>query len=218
MVPPLPLPPPPDYHTLTPCRKTLQHTTTELTRALSSLTTLLTSTTRPAHDPLRLTPHDFLTTAHVHTLPAYPGARHRDMLYTMLRKKLDLGVEDWFCSLAALPDGDDDGSGQGALGREELRALWGSAPLDANRIARGMWGAGKDDGSESEEESEDDDEMEDVVGEDGALAVDGATRRASAAEAPDVHARKMMDLTQILPFALTGSLGLAPMVPPGRGR
>ena len=90
-------------------------------------------------------------------LPAYPGREEEGLLSQLLRKKLEVGVEEW------VQDGRETGE-QVLLGPEKgigageeaeaWRSLWEWAGVEANGVAREYdWGGDLDD--ESEEENAD---------------------------------------------------------------
>ncbi|KAF2755157.1 hypothetical protein EJ05DRAFT_503465 [Pseudovirgaria hyperparasitica] len=217
----------------------VQSSINDIARNLQTIQTIMASSVRSKNadsNESKESNIDFLQSAHVHTLPNFPASAQRDLLYTMLRKKLDNPVEDWFSDITNTTNSVSDEN----LDNVQLRELWNWAPVKSNKIARTQLGLIGVDESEDEGETEDEngdededhfedsledgkvteakeDKMQGVQTEDrrgSDMLQEQQQRRASIAEhEPGIHARKMMDLIQILPFSLTGTLGSAPSMP-----
>lgn len=125
-----------------------------------------------------------LKEAHVYPMPSFPGHKDSNMITQLLRKKLDVGTEEW---IAELTTGEKaKGLESGGLQRDELEELWGwtrgastgivGAMLDNDDFGDDFTLAEKEEGIENvrtglrrkmwDEEGGSDDEDEDKMEED----------------------------------------------------
>lgn len=96
-------------------------------------------------------------------MPSFPGQAQEALLHQLLRKKLEVGVEEWVVRGRGVGEGV---LGAGGVKGEEVEALWQWAAVAANEEARRYeWGG--DGGEEEEEEDEDGDDEEEEGGKEG---------------------------------------------------
>ena len=70
---------------------------------------------------------DLLNSLVVYPLPQFPGRTQEHILQSMLRTRLEPGVQDWVDRGQALVEGADE-SYEGRLSDEDLQELWQTAP------------------------------------------------------------------------------------------
>ena len=77
-----------------------------------------------------------LKEAHVYPMPSFPGHKESNMIQMLLRKKLDVGSEEWITELTTGEKA--KGLESGGLQRDELEELWSWAGEAMTSIVRPM--------------------------------------------------------------------------------
>ncbi|KAI9846121.1 MAG: mediator of RNA polymerase II transcription subunit 8 [Thelocarpon superellum] len=104
--------------------------------SLQSLSTIISHNLNALTTHLASAPGLFSSTV-AYPLPNFPAAAEEALLVQLLRKKLEVGVEDWVLAgrEAGRGEGEDGGSGD-ALAAEQFEELWAWAGPAANEEAR----------------------------------------------------------------------------------
>lgn len=111
-------------------------------------------------------------------LPSYParGAETEGLLQRLLRKKLEVGAEEWVEKGRERGRGVFEGLGAGGEGLVGEEGLWAWAGMEANRVARGYrWGGVGGEEDEGDDEDDGDEDMEEGEGGGGEERDEGAT-------------------------------------------
>jgi len=101
--------------------------------SLQQLSTIISHNLNALSSHLSSSPDLFSTTV-AYPLPSFPAAAEENLLVQLLRKKLEVSVEDWV--RAGREEGNRGGEEEGALGPDLLEELWTWAGPAANEEAR----------------------------------------------------------------------------------
>ena len=146
----------------------------------------------------------------VYPLPSYPGREEEGLLGQLLRKKLEVGVEEWvesgrdegqriFGPSSSIPN--SSSTVQSTAAADHWRRLWEWAGIEANGVAREYdWGGDLD--GDDEDDAEDADEEMDEDGVD-------AGKTGSQVKAEETVKGKPMSLDDMMRFMAKGTDGIS---------